>query len=190
MKRQFRIPALLAIPVGIYAIGFVALLISQSAVQSPLQTNTVLLIDHPAPDFALSGIDGKIHHLKDYSGKRIVLNFWATWCVPCRQEMPLLQKTYAQLQSNGLVVIGVDQQEDAGTVSAFLKEVNVTYPILLDNDLSAFHAYGVMGIPITFFIDTNGIVRAKSIGALTDNLLQQYLDHFPKWDSATTTPPH
>ncbi len=209
MRRLFKIPPLLAIPLGIYAAGLLLLIfwhtISASRGSDPYPTNPAsssyvvnksssgplpLLIGKPAPDFTLTGLDGTTHRLQDYIGKQVILNFWATWCAPCRLEMPLLQRTYARLQTNGLVIIGVDQAENATTVSNFVKELNVTFPILFDDrNLSVTQTYGVIGLPTTFFIDTKGIVQAKQIGMVTDETLPLYLDQFAVWDGSTPTLP-
>jgi peroxiredoxin len=191
MRLRLKIPALILIPVGIYAIGFLALFLWKTVTASPgtglppsgppasvFVDKFPQLVGKPAPDFVLTGTDGKTHRLKDYPGKLVVLNFWATWCAPCRLETPLLQKTYARLQTGEFVVLGVDQAEDIAPVNSFVKEFNLTYPILLDTDLAATQAYGVIGLPTTFFVDPKGIVQAKQIGMLTEGSLQQYLDQF------------
>src|SRR5258708_12245204 len=203
MRRRLKIPTLILIPIGIYAIGFLALFLWKTISAAPgagspasgpptsVFVDTLpQLIGKPAPDFTLTGTDGKTHRLKDYQGQLVVLNFWATWCAPCRLETPLLQKTYAGLQNAGLVIIAVDQPEEDGAVNSFVKEFNLTYPILLDSDLAATQAYGVIGLPTTFFVDPKGIMHAKQIVMLTDSNLQQYLEQFmtPKGDKPTPSP--
>ena len=191
MRQRLKIPAVILIPISLYAIGVLALFLwktinaasgagslTPGAPTSVFVDNLPLLIGKSAPDFTLTGLDSKSHQLKDYQGKLVVVNFWATWCVPCRLETPLLQKTYARLQNAGLVVIGVDQGEDVPTINKFVNEFNLTYPMLLDTDLAVTQAYGVVGLPTTFFIDSKGIVKAKQIGMLTDDSLQQYLAQF------------
>ncbi len=195
MRQRLKIPALILIPIGIYAIGFLALFLwktisASSGSESPASgpptsvfiDNLPQLVGKPAPDFTLTG-----RRLTDYRGKLVVLNFWATWCAPCRLETPLLQKTYARLQTGGLVILGIDQAEDIAPVNSFVKEFNLTYPILLDTDLSATQAYGVIGLPTTFFVDPKGIIQAKQIGMLTEDGLQQYLEQFmtPNADKPT-----
>ncbi len=202
MRHRLKIPALILIPIGIYAIGFLGLFLWNTInassgpgtltfgpPKSVFVDNLPQLIGKPAPDFNLTGTDGKPHRLTDYLGKLVVLNFWATWCVPCRLETPLLQKTYARLPNAGLVIIGVDQAEDVTAVNKFVQEFNLTYPMLLDTDLAATQSYGVIGLPTTFFVDSKGIVQAKQIGMLTDGSLQQYLEQFliPNADKPTAS---
>ncbi len=139
-------------------------------------TATPLPPGQAAPSFALVGLDGKLHRLTDYRGKRVVLNFWATWCVPCRIEMPLLQKTYEQLQDNGLVVIGINMAEEEPGVRQYVGDLGIMFPILLDTDRVVTVQYKVVGLPTTFFIDTEGLIRASQVGPLTEDSLKGYLD--------------
>ncbi len=140
-------------------------------------TATPLPDGRPAPVFLLPGLDNKLHRLTDYRGKQVVLNFWATWCVPCRLEMPLLEKTYQRLQNNGLVVIGINMGEAVSPVRQYVDDLHITFPILLDADQTAAAQYKVIGLPTTFFIDAQGIIRASQVGPLDEDSLQSYLDH-------------
>lgn len=139
-------------------------------------TETPLPMGQLAPEFSLTGLEGKLHQLEDYRGHLVVLNFWATWCGPCRIEMPLLEQTYARLKLTGLVIIGVNMLEAKSTVQDYVQALNITFPILLASDDSVAKSYGVFGLPMTFFIDSNGILRDKYIGLLTEEILQHYLD--------------
>ncbi|GEM_PF-563657 len=145
-------------------------------------TPTPLSAGEAAPAFSLSGLEGKPHSLDDYQGKRVVLNFWASWCAPCRTEMPLLEATFKRLENSGVVVIGVNYAEEALPVRQYVGELNITFPILLDVDRFVFDKYGVTGLPTTFFIDSKGKMRAKYIGMLTPEALQQYLDLLATFD--------
>ena len=108
----------------------------------------------------------------DYKGKVVVLNAWASWCVPCREEVPLLQKTQDKIQSQGGVVLGVDTQDAQGDALSFLKDRDATFPSLRDRDRSYVHKFGVTGYPETFIIDRDGRVTALQRGPVT----QQWLD--------------
>lgn len=209
MRRGLRISPVLAISLSLYLIGLLILGLWQithqlSSVGEPVPppvavtivsnppTNTpvdTVLVGQPAPDFQLTGLDGQPHHLQDYLGKPILLNFWATWCGPCRREMPLLQKTAAEFQPNALLLIGVDQGENAATVSAYVKELGITFPILLDEQLEATEKYRVIGLPTSFFIDTHGIIRSKNVGVLSDETLQDHLDRLMGLNSVPTVIP-
>jgi peroxiredoxin len=137
----------------------------------------------PAPVFALEGLDGKVHRLEEYRGKQIVLNFWATWCIPCRLEMPLLDATYRRLAGSGLVVIGINFGEDHTAVQQYVEELKLSFPILVDEAGVAARAYGVVGLPTTFFVDPAGILRDRVVGPLTAESLQGYLDRLAAVDA-------
>ncbi len=115
--------------------------------------------------------------LADYKGKVVVLNVWASWCVPCREEVPLLQKTQENISQQGGVVLGVDTQDATGAATDFLSQHKATFPSLRDKDRSYVHDFGVTGYPETFLIDRQGRVAALQRFPVT----QQWLDqHLPK----------
>jgi len=120
----------------------------------------------PAPDFTLKDMDNKQFSLKDYRGKVVMLNFWATWCPPCRREMPSMERLHQKLKGKDFVVLALNQMEDGDQVFAFTGDlgVDLTFPILFDKDSSVSRAYGVMGLPTTYLIDKKGNMRFRAIG--------------------------
>jgi cytochrome c biogenesis protein CcmG, thiol:disulfide interchange protein DsbE len=132
-------------------------------------------VGSPVEDFRLEQLDGSTLRLSDLRGKAVLVNFWATWCPPCREEMPLLEQT-ALGYADRLVVIGIDYGEDRQTVSSFVQEVGISFPIVLDLDGDVASRYFVRSYPASFFIDADGILRAQHLGALTENLLLTYLE--------------
>lgn len=141
----------------------------------------------PALDFALTDQFGNTHTLDQYKGKTILLNFWATWCGPCRSEMPDLQAVYEDYGKNekDLVVLGVaapnlGQEGSAEDITAFLEENGYTYPTLMNEDASLFYSYGISSFPTTFMIDKNGNVYGYIMGAQSrevfDDIIQQTMD--------------
>jgi thiol-disulfide isomerase/thioredoxin len=119
-----------------------------------------------APAFQLDDMDGDSHDLQEYAGKVILLNFWATWCPPCRREMPSMERLYQQLQAEGFVVVAINQFEDPDHVFAFTGQLSLdpTFPILFDSDSRVAESYNVKGLPSTYLIDRQGRVRYRAIG--------------------------
>ena len=128
-----------------------------------------------APDFTLETLDGDTVSLSDYRGQPVVLNFWATWCTPCREEMPLLQETYEAHQDAGLVILGVNVREDPEAVARFLQEVGVDFPSVLDPNLAVVERYRVTSLPMTFFIDREGQLRTLVVGGMSKTILDERL---------------
>ncbi|MCK9495279.1 MAG: redoxin domain-containing protein [Dehalococcoidia bacterium] len=126
-------------------------------------------LGEPAPDFVLekSG-SGERVSLSDFRGQPVILNFWATWCVPCRTEMPDLQHVY---DDQDVVVLAVNWQESDSVVGDFLDEFGLTFPTVMDRQGSVREHYGVVGLPASFFIDAEGILRARNFGPVYGNLL-------------------
>lgn len=128
------------------------------------------------PDFLLDGPGGEIR-LSDLQGKAVVVNFWATWCPPCRREIPELIDAYQQYRDRGLVVLGVDLQENDDQVRAFAKEFGIDYPIVIDRTGEVANVWRIGGqfggIPSTYFIDRTGVVRDIYNGTLTDELIEE-----------------
>ncbi|MEM5948499.1 TlpA disulfide reductase family protein [Spirochaetia bacterium 38H-sp] len=118
-----------------------------------------------APDFIVKALDGKDVSLSDYEGKVVFLNFWATWCPPCRMEMPWIETMVQKIKGHDVVFLAINVQEDKDTVKAFIEENNYTFPVLLDTSGTVSGIYGVSGIPTTYFIDKKGMVRGRLVGA-------------------------
>jgi peroxiredoxin len=120
-----------------------------------------------APSFTLIGLDGRQHSLGQYRGHIVLINFWATWCIPCRAEIPELETAYKKYQARGVVFLGIDWKESQGDVRAFADERQVTYPILLDTDGKAYTAYQVPALPQTYVLDKQGRVVITRTGIAT-----------------------
>src|SRR5215470_27110 len=121
--------------------------------------------DRPAaPDFTLPDPGGKKLSLKDYRGKVVFLNFWATWCEACRDEMPSMEKLYREFKSKGLEIVGVNVKDKRPDALAFLKKYQISYPIIMDPEGEAGLLYGAFGMPITYLIDRKGVVQARLLG--------------------------
>jgi peroxiredoxin len=142
----------------------------------PEAASSTGVLDQPMPELALTTLEGASIDLHDLHGQVIFLNFWATWCVPCQDEMPALQ-TF-QDEHNNVVVIGVTdptlgQTED--DIRAFVEAYQLTFPIALSSDQALYIQFDILQLPTTFIIDPQGIVRYRHIGALTADDLTGYL---------------
>lgn len=129
-----------------------------------------------APDFTLQLYDGETLRLADLRGKPVMVNFWASWCPPCRQEAPLLERTWRAYREQGVVFVGVniwDREEDA---RRFLAEFDITFPTGSDPNGAVSIDYGLTGIPETYFVDRDGRVARKWIGPFTEPALRAFLD--------------
>lgn len=131
-------------------------------------------------DFTLTDQYGETHTLSDYKGKTVILNFWATWCPPCRAEMPDIQKIYddyLQAEDDSVVILGIaapglGQEQDEEGITSFLTENGYTYPVLMDTDGAVFGAYGIYSYPTTFFINTEGKVFGYINGQMSQSILE------------------
>lgn len=153
-----------------HRITFAALALAFILVGRGEATEPEPTVGHQAPDFTAPDVHGRPVRLTDYRGKRaILLNFWATWCVPCRLEMPTMEQAYREYRSRGLEILAVSI--DVGhlpvvgaTVTQFMEELNLTFPALLDPEMEVARRYRVFGIPVSFLIDREGIIRAREPG--------------------------
>ncbi len=117
-----------------------------------------------AAEFALKDIDGKLHRLSDYRGKVIVLNFWATWCPPCREEMPSMERARKKLLKDDVVILAVNVGEDEDTIFNFTGDYPVEFPLLMDSKGEVIKNYPVMALPTTYIISPDGIVTHRTLG--------------------------
>jgi cytochrome c biogenesis protein CcmG/thiol:disulfide interchange protein DsbE len=119
-----------------------------------------------APDFTLTGTDGQPWTLAELRGNPVILNLWATWCPPCRAEMPTIQQVYESNRERGLVVFAVNTtyQDSADKAAAFAEEFELTFPILLDIDGTVSRQYQLRALPTTFFIDAQGVIQMVAVG--------------------------
>ena len=129
-----------------------------------------------APSFVLADLAGNPVSLADFRGQPVIINFWATWCAPCRIEMPELQAAYDQYQADGLVILAVNREEDLATVQAyFVDEMGLTFTALLDEQAFAANVYNVFNMRTTYFVDPAGMVTAVHRGPMTKGQIDGYL---------------
>jgi peroxiredoxin len=122
------------------------------------------LVGGPAPPFTLNDVEGRPVSLADYRGKVVLLTFWATWCEPCKKEMPEMHAAYKKLKGSGLIVLAINFGEDASRVADFAHHGRLDFPILSDPSVKVASLYGVVSLPASFFIDPDGIIREQVFG--------------------------
>ncbi|GED24029.1 thiol-disulfide oxidoreductase ResA [Brevibacillus agri] len=132
-------------------------------------------VGRDAPNFSLEQLNGPELALDDLKGKGVVLNFWGTWCEPCKKEMPALQEQYSKFKDKGLVVLGVNIGESPVAVEPFVKQFGVEFPILLDRQSQITKLYRIGPIPTTFFIAPDGEVKEIFIGQLNEAMIADKL---------------
>ncbi len=117
------------------------------------------LLGKPAPAIALRDLDGNPVTLADYAGRPVIVNIWASWCIPCRAEFPMLVGAYGEYRDRGLEVLGIVHDDAAANARAFAQQQGATWPMLVDTDRVVWHDYIGVGVPQSYFIDAQGIVR-------------------------------
>lgn len=142
-----------------------------TATQSSAENLPAPQIGYSAPDFTLSDLTGTPVSLRGLKGQVVLINIWATWCPPCRAEMPTIQATYEQYRARGFVVLAVNQAEDSGTVAAFMQQYGLTFPALLDSDSVVSRSYQVRVLPSSFFVDRMGVVRVVYFGPMPRSVI-------------------
>jgi peroxiredoxin len=135
-----------------------------------------ITVGNRARDFRVDSLDGKKVSLGDYRGSVVLLNFWATWCAPCRAEIPDLEAAYQAHKDNDFVVLGINVQESPQDVGPFVSALNMTYPILMDPEGKVWQQYRGLGLPMSLLVDEEGVIQVRHMGILTADQLQDYLD--------------
>lgn len=181
-KKRSRRTILIFCGVSLLNVGLLALLLTQLLTPAPSKTVSDPLIGHPAPGFSLAALqfspgNKSTLSLADLKGKAVVLNFWASWCSPCKEELPLLESNWRQVQAQGkqVVFLGIDFEEARGDAASFLQQQGITYPAALDTDGSAASSYKIVSLPDTIFINRQGIVVGKVAQQLTAQALTKNL---------------
>ena len=158
-------------------------------------------VGKPAPEFTMRLLDGGEFRLSDYEGVPLVINFWASWCPPCRQESPGFERQWrryglrARTQTGdggGVQFVGVDIQDELSDAQEYVREFGLTFPNGLDPDGKITIDYGVIGLPVTFFVGSSGIVEGRWVGAISEDKLEEWVkaliaDSAPGGDSEGRT---
>ena len=173
-----RIIAMLLIGFGLIAVGVAAMTVitlrrSQGVGQDV--SAVPVKVDYPAPSLTLTGLDTHTHSLSDYQGQVVLVNMWATWCPPCREEMPTLESFYQDYREQGLVIIGLNDGDAAIDVRDFVDTYGLSFPIWLDPTYISESVFNTMNLPSSFVIDRQGQVRLQWVGMIDRAKLEKYV---------------
>jgi len=149
---------------AIIAAGLLVLTLGACGRKPESQPPAVAAVGKPAPDFTLADLDGRTWRLSELKGKVVFINFWATWCPPCREEMPSMQRLHTMLPEDGFIMLAILNQDRPALGKAFAAKAGLTMPILVDQANTVGPRYGITGVPETYIVDKNGILREKVIG--------------------------
>ena len=169
MRKAVLIVVAIALVIGIYEVGR-----RNSAHSKPGRPSAA--VHSVAPDFSLHDLNHQTLELANYRGKVVLLDFWATWCTPCRDEIPRFVEFQNKSRERGLQVIGISMDDDAKPVREFYQQLKMNYPVALGNEKVAEAYGGVLGLPITFLIGRDGRVAAKHIGEVDMSVLEQEIE--------------
>ncbi len=176
-----RLYAMLMIGIGLIAIGITLFMILNNAAASPEDPSTVpVQVDFASPKLTLTDLSGKTVSLSDYLGSVVLVNLWATWCPPCKDEMPELQTFYENYKADGFVLIAIDQEETKEVVQPFVEEFGLTFPVWLDENYQAEREFNTMSLPSSFVIDRTGRVRLMWVGGVSEKFLEKYVTQLIK----------
>ena len=134
----------------------------------------VTRIGKPAPSFSMTLLDGREFHLEEYAGRPVVMNFWASWCPPCRDESPGFERVWRKYRDTGVLFVGVDIQDAEEEAVRYVEEFGLTFPNGRDLEGKITVEYGVIGLPVTFFIGENGVVEGRWVGAVPEDKLESW----------------
>ena len=177
-RRTGPLRAYVAVLVVVGVIALTALMALGLANRSPVTGRSgVTRIDKPAPPISMPLYNGGGSiTASDYVGKPVVVNFWASWCGPCRQEAPIFERLSQEYGERGVLFIGVNIQDSEADAEAYLSEYDITYPNGRDEDGSISVDYGIIGIPVTFFINRDGVVQRRWAGVMRETQLREWID--------------
>jgi peroxiredoxin len=140
-------------------------------------SNSLLEVGDMARNFYLQNLEGDTVSLEDFRGQPVLVNFWATWCAPCRLEMPALQASQEAYQEDGLVVLAVNDQETPDEIAQFVEELDLSLTTLVDQKGIVSELYNVFNFPTTYFVDGDGVITAVHRGLLTESQIEAYLSN-------------
>ncbi|MCE9647767.1 MAG: TlpA family protein disulfide reductase [Chloroflexi bacterium] len=162
---------------GLVAIGVMLYILLYNSPAAATQNLSALPtnVNFPAPELDLFDLSGNPVSLKDNLGSVVLVNLWATWCPPCKEEMPALQAFYEKYRADGFVLVAIDQEETLDVVQTFVKDYGLSFPVWLDENYQAQRVFNTMNLPSSYVIDRKGQVRLMWIGAISRGNLEKYV---------------
>ena len=175
MSLSLRGTAIIAIVLA--GVGLVSLLALGLLNKTPVtERSGITRVQKPAPEFTLPLLNGGRLEMARFRGQPVVINFWASWCPPCRVEAGLLERAWRSYKDQGVMFVGVDIQDTEAEGVAYVEEFDITYPNGLDAEGTVTVDYGVIGLPVTFFVNRDGTVERRWVGAIDETRLVTWLD--------------
>lgn len=182
VSRKGNIPAIIILGAGLILLGmaaFIALPKGETSANAPMSGGSLTVpveVDYEAPKLTLSDLDGAEHSLVDYHGQVVLVNLWATWCPPCKAEMPTLKAYYEDHAADGFVTIAVNDGDSPDAVAAFVQEYGLTFPVWLDPTYEATdRTFKTRNLPSSFVIDREGNIRLRWVGEIDRAGLEKYV---------------
>lgn len=174
--KSYKLLIILAVAGLVLALVVAGLLLMQGNAKNEFSSKSSAEKKEPAPNFTLVLLDGKNFHLSDYKGKPVLINFFASWCLPCREEMPALEKIAHEYKPKGVIFLGIAIDDTEEKMKDFVARYGVTFPVGLDKTAAIQKSFGIYGIPTTYFINKQGAINYSHSGSVTEELLQHELD--------------
>ena len=173
--KSYKLLITLAVVGLVLALGVIGFLLMQGNAKNEFSASSSEARE-PAPNFTLALLGGKSFQFSDHKGKPVLINFFASWCLPCREEMPVLEQIAREYQTKGVVFLGIAVDDTEEKMNDFIKRYNVTFPVGLDKTAEIQKSFGLYGIPTTYFIDKQGVINYFHSGVVTEELLRHELD--------------
>lgn len=174
--KSYKLLIIFAVAGLVLAFAVVGLILTRGDASNAASSKPTVEAKEAAPDFTLALIQGGNFHLGDHKGKPILINFFASWCLPCRDEAPVLEKIAHEYGAKGVVFLGIAVDDTEEKMKGFMTKYGVTFPVGLDKTASVQKSFGLYGIPTTYFINKQGIINYFHSGIVTEELLQHELD--------------
>src|SRR5687768_4614245 len=176
VKQTLKILPLILISLGIILIAVSTYFILREATPQTNFSTVPVKVNYDAPRLTLTDIQGVEHSISDYQGQVVLVNLWATWCMPCKEEMPALQAFYDKYQKNGFVIIAVNDGDPTADVLQFVKDYQLTFPVWLDPTyIATEQAFKTLNLPSSFVIDPNGTTRLMWMGGISRTMLEKHV---------------